>query len=308
MKRVLLTSVILVALLLSACAAPATTPEPAPAPAGFTLSTSVSPIGAGSVSPSSGDYQQGDPISIRATPSAGYTFAHWSGDVGTIADVNAASTTITMDSDYSIIANFEVIPPVQYGLTISSTAGGQVTTPGEGMYTYAAGTVVKILATADAGYTFTHWSSDASGTSTTVTVTMNSDKTLVAHFTEIPPATLTLLDLNTPYTAQSGLTVTVTSITKTQRDGFKEYSITYTLKNETTDQAIDEGTFKMFWVGGGGELQYGFFGRLFPGESKTRSYTWKVLDTQQVLYIEFEADFFAQQPADDTLKWGIPSD
>lgn len=60
----------------------------------------------------------------------------------------------------------------------------------------------------------------------------------------------------------------------------------------------------MFWVGGDGEPQYGFFGRLFPGESKTRSYTWKVLDTQQVLCIEFEADFFAQQPADDTLKWG----
>ena len=37
---------------------------------------------------------------------SGYQFTKWSGDVDTIADINAASTTITMDNSYSIIANF----------------------------------------------------------------------------------------------------------------------------------------------------------------------------------------------------------
>ncbi len=123
----------------------------------------------------------------------------------------------------------------------------------------------------------------------------------------VPSPTLMLLDLNVSYISQSGLMVIVKSITETQQGGFREYTITYSLENNTTDQAIDEGTFKMFWVGGGGEAQYGFFGRLFPGESMTRSYTWKVLSSQQVLCIEFESDFFAERPTSDTLKWGVPS-
>jgi uncharacterized repeat protein (TIGR02543 family) len=35
----------------------------------------------------------------------GYLFDEWTGDVGTITDVNAA-TNITMNGDYTITANF----------------------------------------------------------------------------------------------------------------------------------------------------------------------------------------------------------
>jgi TRAP-type C4-dicarboxylate transport system substrate-binding protein len=45
-------------------------------------------------------------VDITATPGEGYNFVKWTGDVGTIANVNAATTTITMDGDYSITANF----------------------------------------------------------------------------------------------------------------------------------------------------------------------------------------------------------
>jgi len=45
-------------------------------------------------------------VSIVAEPDEGYQFINWSGDVDAIANVNAASTTITMDSSYSIRANF----------------------------------------------------------------------------------------------------------------------------------------------------------------------------------------------------------
>jgi hypothetical protein len=38
-----------------------------------------------------------------AVPDEGYRFGEWTGDVGTIADVNA---TITMNGDDSIMANF----------------------------------------------------------------------------------------------------------------------------------------------------------------------------------------------------------
>lgn len=59
-------------------------------------------------------YNPGAVVNLVATPDAGYGFVNWTGDVGTIANVNAATTTITMNGDYSITANFESLygPPV----------------------------------------------------------------------------------------------------------------------------------------------------------------------------------------------------
>jgi len=46
-------------------------------------------------------------VNLVATPDAGYRFDEWTGNVSTIANINAALTSITMSSNYSIIANFE---------------------------------------------------------------------------------------------------------------------------------------------------------------------------------------------------------
>jgi hypothetical protein len=52
-------------------------------------------------------YDEGTAVNLVASPDSGYEFVNWTGDVDTIADANAASTTITMNGDYSIVANFE---------------------------------------------------------------------------------------------------------------------------------------------------------------------------------------------------------
>ena len=49
---------------------------------------------------------EGAVINLLAEPVEGYQFANWTGDVGTIANVNAALTTITVSASYSIRANF----------------------------------------------------------------------------------------------------------------------------------------------------------------------------------------------------------
>ena len=46
-------------------------------------------------------------VNLVASPVSGYRFVNWTGNVGTIADVNDATTTITINDDYSIIADFE---------------------------------------------------------------------------------------------------------------------------------------------------------------------------------------------------------
>jgi hypothetical protein len=141
-------------------------------------------------------YDAGTVVNLVATPASGYRFVNWTGDVGTIANVNAASTTITMNGDYSIMADFEAIPPVQYELTVSSTDGGSVTTPGEGTYTYNGGTVVNLVATAASGYRFVNWTGDvgtiANVNAASTTITVNSNYSVTANFEQILPGQFSL--------------------------------------------------------------------------------------------------------------------
>jgi hypothetical protein len=79
-----------------------------------------------------------------------------------------------------------------YDLTIASTAGGAVTTPGEGTFTYDKGVVVNLTATPDAGSGFVRWAGDVKTIAyigdPTTTITMNGDYSITAHFITIPLA------------------------------------------------------------------------------------------------------------------------
>lgn len=61
-------------------------------------------------------YDQGKAVNLVGTPDAGYRFVEWTGDVATITDVNAASANITMNGDYSIMANFASFDPGRVGI------------------------------------------------------------------------------------------------------------------------------------------------------------------------------------------------
>ena len=75
-----------------------------------------------------------------------------------------------------------------YQLSISSTSGGSVTSPGEDVFTYDAGTVVELVATPDDGYNFQAWTGDiediADLDSHTTNITMNGDYSITASFEE----------------------------------------------------------------------------------------------------------------------------
>lgn len=84
------------------------------------------------------------------------------------------------------------IPTDSRTLTISSTLGGVVTTPGEGQLQYGIGTVVPIEAVADANYHFFGWTGTAVNAGKianqkkpNTAVTMDGDYTLEAIFTII---------------------------------------------------------------------------------------------------------------------------
>jgi hypothetical protein len=80
----------------------------------------------------------------------------------------------------------------QNTLTVSSTSGGSVTTPGEDLFHYDYGTVVPIIAEADSNYQFWEWTGTAvdegkvaDPCATSTTVTMHGDYTLIANFAKI---------------------------------------------------------------------------------------------------------------------------
>lgn len=145
----------------------------------YTLSIGISPSGAGSVDLPGGEYESGLQVTLTATPISGYAFEYWDGD----ASGSSASITVTMDSDISITANFSQIT---YDLTMDANGIG-TTSPSHGVHSYPVGTQVEISATPARGWEFSYWSGDISDTSVTVTIAIDSDKTLVAHFIDVSP-------------------------------------------------------------------------------------------------------------------------
>jgi len=143
----------------------------------YTLSAGVNPPQAGSVSPSDGEYEPGEEVILTASAADGYAFDYWSGS----AAGTSPTITLTMDSDKSPAANFKAITALTHNLTISINGQG-IIDPGEGTHEYPSGTQVAISVSSISGWSFDHWSGDATGTSPTIVITMDSDKGVTAYF------------------------------------------------------------------------------------------------------------------------------
>jgi hypothetical protein len=134
-------------------------------------------------------YNEGREVDLVAEAEEGYRFANWTGDVDDIADVEDATTTVTVEGDCSITANFVAV----YYLTASSTEGGSVATPGEGTFPCDGGRVVNLVAIPDGGYQFLNWTGDVDDVTdvndATTSITMNRDCALTANFEEGEPVT-----------------------------------------------------------------------------------------------------------------------
>jgi len=89
-----------------------------------------------------------------------------------------------MNSVKTVTAHFQLTSHT-LTLIVVPTEGGSVTkNPDKTEYTY--GDQVALTATPNAGYKFDHWSGDLTGNVNPVTITMDDDKTVTAHFVKIP--------------------------------------------------------------------------------------------------------------------------
>jgi len=155
------------------------------APSSFKLSASCSPEAAGSVDPSSGTYDKGVEVDVTATPAAGYRFDHWEGG----ASGQSPTVQLTMDSTKRLTAYFTKT----YTVSVSTTpASSGSVSPNGG--TYDEGKEVTLAATSAQYYKFNGWSGDASGSSDHVTITVDSNKTIVASFVKLTYTLQTQVD------------------------------------------------------------------------------------------------------------------
>jgi len=146
----------------------------------------VSTTGCGSTGPAVGlhDYALGTVVGLTADPCDWWQFVSWSGPV---ANPSSSSTTVTMDGDKQVTANFEPIPVT---LTIAVDGCGS-TLPLVGSYIYNWGDVVSVSASACTNWVFDNWTGDVDDpNSASTTISMEGDKTITAHF--LPPYDLTM--------------------------------------------------------------------------------------------------------------------
>ncbi len=149
-----------------------------PAPTQYNLN--INTTGQGTTNPGVGTYtyNQGSQVTVTASPASGWNFSSWGGD----ASGTGTSTTIIMNSNKNITAYFSQEAPTQYNLNINTTGQG-TTNPGVGTYTYNQGSQVTVTASPTSGWNFSSWGGDASGTGTSTTIIMNSNKNITAYFT-----------------------------------------------------------------------------------------------------------------------------
>ena len=147
----------------------------------YSLTIDVTPTQGGSVSNSLGKYDSGSTVSLLAKPSPEYVFKNWSGD----ESGNSNPITIKMNSDKSVVANFE---KKKYPLSTLIEGEGTVeeVVKINGKTTeHNSGTLLELIAKPTDGWLFKEWKGDLTGSKNPIQTTINKTTTITAVFEKI---------------------------------------------------------------------------------------------------------------------------
>jgi len=148
-----------------------------------------SPAGISCPGNCTGNYDFATSVTLTATPASGSVFAGWSG--AGCSGTGTCEVSADQALGQSVVADFEpAAGPVNPTLNVSlagtgsgSVSGPAISCPGICGGAYGPGTVVDLTAAAASGSTFAGWSGACSGTGA-CEVTLNSDQSVVANFTQ----------------------------------------------------------------------------------------------------------------------------
>ena len=162
----------------------------------FELVLAVNPAGTGSVL-GWGSYTAGSEVALSASPNQGYQFVNWTVS-GNVVSTQKDFTYTMPGNSITLSANFELIPPTKYSLTLNASPSGAGQVQGAG--SYAKDEVVALIATAAQGYEFVNWTQNSNQVSSEASFNYTmpeGDVNLTANFEVIPPTLYTLsIDIN----------------------------------------------------------------------------------------------------------------
>lgn len=164
-----------------------------------------------------GTFNYNTTASVTATPVSNlYKFVNWT-ENGNEVSTNA-TYTFTVTRTRILVANFAPKETYAVAVTVSPEEGGSVEGDGE----YIEGTNATLTVSVNSGYHFVRWTENGTqvSTNTIYTITVNSDRTLVAVFeadSPIEPDTVNVIVLSgaMPYANPLQNSITSGSITST---------------------------------------------------------------------------------------------
>jgi|GEM_PF-2307197 len=183
------------------------------------------------VEPEREEYEEGTEVTLTAVPDEGWLFVEWTG----AHESTDENITMVMDSDKEITAWFE--EDVEYHeLEVNIEGEGSVERELD-QEEYEHGTEVTLTAVPAEGWYFEEWSGDETTTEVEITVTMDEDKTITAHFEELDPAEFEFSALTVePEEPELGeeveISVDVTNVGELEGE--------YTVEFHVNDALIDE--------------------------------------------------------------------
>ena len=136
----------------------------------------------GSVS-GSGSFPHGSLVNVSATPNSGYSFVQWVG--AGISDSTAPNTTLIMNSDQSITAQFAQSEQSLFSLVLQANPPSSGILIGDGNYPQDQN--VSISAEPIVGYSFDRWEGYPINNSpdSNTSLILDSNITITAHFTRL---------------------------------------------------------------------------------------------------------------------------
>lgn len=138
-----------------------------------TITSTISPEGAGSVSttPAGPNYAQNTFVTVTATANRGYEFTSWGGNLGG----TNFSTTLQMDADKTITANFTALPERTVSVSASGCGDASATiSDANEDGKFFDGDVIKLNAVETATCKFVQWSDGDTDNPRTHTVSGNA--------------------------------------------------------------------------------------------------------------------------------------
>jgi hypothetical protein len=160
-----------------------------PPPAKNTLNV-TSTVGGSTNASGVFQYDKDTVVYVLAGANSGYMFGNWLLNATNVGSVNPVQ--VKMNASYDLRAVF--VPA--FTLNVTSTVGGS--TNASGVFQYAAGSIVYVLATKNSGYAFSNWVLNGTnvGSANPIQITMNASYNLQAVFTPTGPPSTNKYDLD----------------------------------------------------------------------------------------------------------------